>query len=210
MAISKQIYTKVFVYKPLSCIIWSHYTVSINCISFFFRNQEHYTIHVPNTWNRYRGNSQLLLWDSFHMLRHCRHCGYSHTRYLSSQWVPNAPPHRRSVASFNSGQALSFGPPICLMDTLQPIWDRKSNRDLIQVLKVNIKRLVPEEAKDTRCPGAGIASGYDLPRWVLGTEHGSSERTVCSEVLCHISRPLICSLLKFCGCLVKSVPSVHV
>lgn len=135
---------------------------------------------------------------------------YSHTRYLSSQWIPNAPPHRRSVASFNSGQVLSFGPSICLMCTLQPIWDRKSNRDLIQVLKVNIKRLVPEEAKDTRCPGAGIASGYDLPRWVLGTEHGSSERTVSSEVLCHISGPLICSLLKFFGCLVKSVPSVHV
>lgn len=56
-----------------------------------------------------------------------------------------------------------FGPSICLMGTLQPIWDRKSKRGLIQVLKVNIKRLVPEEAKDTRCPGAGIASGYDLP-----------------------------------------------
>lgn len=88
---------------------------------------------------------------------------YSHTRYPSSQWIPNALQHRRSVASFNSGQAPSFGPSICLMDTLQPVWDRKSNRDLIQVLKVNIKRLVPEEAKDTRCPGAGIASGYDLP-----------------------------------------------
>lgn len=42
-----------------------------------------------------------------------------------------------------------FGPSICLMGTLQPIWDRKNNRGLLQVLKVNTKGLVPEEAKDT-------------------------------------------------------------